>query len=206
MESIPRWTPYEVETYGLEIAPKLASLARERLPDRAGRIWTGNALTWEPPKRFTYIRTGLEYVPVGRRRDLVTHLLGWADRLAIGVFSEQRDEHVTEGLVESWGYPVAGHCERAHREPVMAYRCIWIDARHSPADRGDDQQRPSGEEERTSDRGDRAELAAVGERERVQAAAEHDGSRDEAPPRSGCGPALPTGRSEPSHDRRERVP
>jgi len=128
MESIPRWTPYQVEPYGLEITRELASLARERLPDWADRIWTGNALMWEPPMRFTYIRTGLEYVPLGRRRDLVTNLLGWCDRLVIGVFSEQRHEHVTEELVESWGFSVAGRTERAHREPIMAYRCIWIDA------------------------------------------------------------------------------
>jgi hypothetical protein len=128
MESIPRWTPYQVEPYGLEITPELASLARERLPDWADRIWTGNALMWEPPMRFTYIRTGLEYVPVGRRRDLVAHLLTWCDRLVIGVFSEQRHKHVTEELVGSWGFSVAGRSERAHREPIMAYRCIWIDA------------------------------------------------------------------------------
>jgi hypothetical protein len=81
------------------------------------------------PLRFTYIRTGLEYVPAARRRDLVAHLASWCDRLIIGVFSEQAHEHVTEGLVRSWDFTIAGRTERAHREPTMAYRCSWIDAR-----------------------------------------------------------------------------
>ena len=127
MECLPRWTRYPIEPYGLDIAPELASLARERLPAWSDRIWVGDALTWEPPMRFTSVRTGLEYVPARRRRDLVSHLLGWCDRLVIGVFSEQRHEHVTEELIESWGFSVTGRTERAHRDPILAYRCFWID-------------------------------------------------------------------------------
>ena len=54
---------YIVEPYGLDISPELVALARERLPRWADRIWVGNARTWEPAMRFTYIRTGLEYAP-----------------------------------------------------------------------------------------------------------------------------------------------
>jgi len=128
MESVPRWTPFDVEPHGLDISEELSALAKRRLPLWADRIWTGNALTWEPPMRFTYIRTGLEYVPGPRQQELVRHLLTFCERLVIGVFNEQIREHITEKLVRSWGFPIAGRSERAHREPSIAYRCFWIDA------------------------------------------------------------------------------
>jgi hypothetical protein len=127
MECIPRWTPFDVEPSGVEISQDLAALARRRLPRWADRIWTGNALTWHPPTRFTYIRAGLEYVPVSRREDLVRRLRASCDRLIVGVFNEQAGERPTEELVRGWGFPIAGRSERPHREPSMAYRCFWID-------------------------------------------------------------------------------
>jgi len=127
MESLPRWTSFDVVPYGLDISEELSALAKRRLPQWADRIWTGNALTWEPPMRFTYIRTGLEYVPVPRHEELVRHLLTFCERLVIGVFNEQIYEHDTEELMRSWGFLIAGRSERAHREPSMAYRCFWID-------------------------------------------------------------------------------
>ena len=128
MECLPRWTSFDVEPYGLDISEELSALAKRRLPRWANRIWTGNALTWEPPTRFTYLRTGLEYVPLPRQEDLLRHLSDFCERLVIGVFNEQIHEHATEELVRSWGFPITGRSERPHREPSMAYRCFWIDA------------------------------------------------------------------------------
>ncbi len=76
LECLPRWTTHAIDRYGLDIAPELVDLARNRLPELADRLWAGNALDWEPPHRFTYVRTGLEYVPRHRRRELVERLLG----------------------------------------------------------------------------------------------------------------------------------
>ena len=50
----------------LDIAPELADLARRRLPKWMDRIYVGNVLYWNPPKRFDFVRTGLEYVPERR--------------------------------------------------------------------------------------------------------------------------------------------
>ena len=61
---------------GLELNPDLASAARRRLPMWADRIHVGNVLDWQPPIAFTYVRTGLEYVPPHRRAALVARLLG----------------------------------------------------------------------------------------------------------------------------------
>jgi SAM-dependent methyltransferase len=120
------------EPYGLEIAPELAELARDRLPHWRDRIFVGNAIEWQPAQRFDVVRTGLEYVPSRRRRDLVAHLLhdvvADGGRLIIGVFAEEREQHTTERELSSWGFAIAGRNERAHADPRLAYRILWIDA------------------------------------------------------------------------------
>jgi SAM-dependent methyltransferase len=76
LESVVRWSEHHVEPYGLELAPGLAELGRRRLPQWADRIFVGNALTWEPPQRFDFVRTEVVYVPEARRQELVERLLG----------------------------------------------------------------------------------------------------------------------------------
>lgn len=61
--------------YGLELDPRLADAARRRLPAWADRIYTGNVSGWMPPRRFTYVRTGLEYVAPGSEAALLARLL-----------------------------------------------------------------------------------------------------------------------------------
>jgi SAM-dependent methyltransferase len=126
MESMARWGA--VVPYGLEISPELAELARRRLPEWADRIWVGNALAWEPPHRFDVVRTGIDYVPAPRRRQLVEHLLSYSRRLIIGVFNEERDTRSLEGEVTGWGFAIAGRSERFHPHPGLAYRAFWIDS------------------------------------------------------------------------------
>src|SRR3989454_4025549 len=78
METMVRWCAAKgiaIAPYGLDIVTELAALARSRLPRWAERIFVGNALTWKPPRRFDFVRTGLEYVPPRRRRELVARLL-----------------------------------------------------------------------------------------------------------------------------------
>lgn len=129
IECLPRWTGFEIEPYGLEIAPELAELARSRLPDWADRVFVGNALTWEAPRRFTYVRTGLEYVPARRRRELAERLLGFSGRLIVGVFNEHETESTTEDLLAGWGLTVAGRSTRPnHKKEGMEYRVLWVDA------------------------------------------------------------------------------
>lgn len=128
MECLPRWTTFRVEPYGLEIAAELAARARARLPAWADRVFVGNALTWEAPRTFAYVRTGLEYVPPRRRAELVERLLGIARRLIVGVFNEHESERTIEDSMESWGFVVAGRSVRQNRHrPGMEYRVLWID-------------------------------------------------------------------------------
>jgi SAM-dependent methyltransferase len=135
MESVREWggeDGYDIEPYGLEISPDLAALARRRLPHWADRIFVGNAREWIPPRRFHFVRTGLDYAPPPRRRDLVEHLLenvvAPGGRLIVGVFNEEKEERRTEERVSSWGYEIAGRLDAPHRDPRVVYRVFWIDA------------------------------------------------------------------------------
>ena len=78
--------------YGLELQPGLAAAARDRLPAMADHIFVGNVSDWQPPRRFTYVRTGLEYVPPGHESTLVARLLSAVvedeGRLIIGPVEE----------------------------------------------------------------------------------------------------------------------
>jgi hypothetical protein len=51
MESVVARSDYEIEPYGVDLAPGLVDLARARLPTWADRIWVGDAATWT--LRFT---------------------------------------------------------------------------------------------------------------------------------------------------------
>lgn len=126
MASMAEWAA--VEPYGLEISPELAELARTRLPHWAERIWVGNALVWEPPRRFDVVRTGLDYVPPTKGRGLIDHLLSYASRVVIGVFNEERDARRLEEEVAGWGFEIAGRVDRRHPHPRLDYRIFWIDA------------------------------------------------------------------------------
>jgi SAM-dependent methyltransferase len=135
MECVREWGAEDgrdVEPYGLEISPELASLARRRLSQWADRVFVGNAATWVPTRRFDYVRTGLDYVPPTRRRELVEHLLAnvvaVGGRLIIGVFNEEKNERRTEERVASWGHEITGRVEAEHRDPRVVYRAFWIDA------------------------------------------------------------------------------
>ena len=54
LESIVRWSERRIEPFGLDFSPRLVELARARLPQWADRIYLGDALEWEPPRRFDF--------------------------------------------------------------------------------------------------------------------------------------------------------
>ena len=78
------------------------------------RLLLGNAIDWNPPRRYDFVRTGLEYVPPKRQSDLIGRLLKHVvipgGRLIIGTFNEAKTrgedpsrEPSTEQLLTSWG-------------------------------------------------------------------------------------------------------
>jgi len=119
MESVARWAAedgHRVEPYGLDISEKLARLARERLPAWRDRIFAGNALFWEPPRRFDYVRTEMVYVPRHRRREYLERLLARmvapGGRLIVCSYGSSRPEGArAEPLadeIRDWGFSVDG--------------------------------------------------------------------------------------------------
>jgi hypothetical protein len=84
----------ELDLFGLELNPRLATAARQRLPVLAHKIYTGNVVDWQPPRRFTYVRTGLEYVPDAHAPGLIARLrqdfLERRGRLLIGPVNDDQ--------------------------------------------------------------------------------------------------------------------
>ena len=141
MECVQKWAGEQgskIEPFGLDIAPELAALARHRLPKWADRIVVGNAIDWQPQERFDFVRTGLEYVPDRRQKDLIDHLLhdvvAPGGRLIIGTYNEEvmqtQDHPFLETKLKTWGYSVAGRSERRHyHDERLMYRVLWLENR-----------------------------------------------------------------------------
>jgi SAM-dependent methyltransferase len=131
METVREWAGERglvIEPYGLDISPELVALARRRLPEWHNRIWEGNALHWRPPRRFTYVRSSLEYVPASRRGDLVSHLLTNATehRLLIGPANEEPHRPEMEEALRAAGFTPSGRIERPHDDPRLVRRLVWL--------------------------------------------------------------------------------
>jgi SAM-dependent methyltransferase len=138
METMAVWTEargHHLEPYGLDISPKLAALARSRLPRWQDRIFIGNAMSWEPPQRFDYVRTELVYVPEARQAELVAHLLNRVitpgGRLIVCAYRPRgaRDAEPIGELLRAWGFPVGGEATATDAtDGGVATRVAWIDA------------------------------------------------------------------------------
>lgn len=134
MESVVAWAAEDgrlLEPYGVDISAGLADLARRRCPQWADRIWTANALGWHPPRRFDFVRTGLDYVPAARRADLVRHLLEHAvapdGRLLVGVTNEETGRPGLADALRTWGFTVAGTATRPHPHEALERTVHWLD-------------------------------------------------------------------------------
>ena len=119
LESVVRWSERRLEPYGLDFSPRLVELARARLPQWADRIFLGDALEWEPPRRFDFVRTELVYAPEERRPELVEHLLGRVvepgGRLIVCGYGSPRSGLPTDPvrrLVRSFGFEPELELER----------------------------------------------------------------------------------------------
>lgn len=111
MECIVRWSRHRVEPYGLELAGTVAKLARQQQPQWAQRIFEGNALSWQPPMRFDFVRVELVYVPEERQKELlqrlVTTVVAPDGRLIVCGYGSPRSglaPHPVRRLVRSYGF------------------------------------------------------------------------------------------------------
>jgi SAM-dependent methyltransferase len=138
LESIVRWSEHRIEPYGLDFSPRLVELARSRLPRWSDRIFLGDALDWEPPRRFDFVRTELVYAPEGRRRELVERLLERAvapgGRLIVCGYGSPRSglpTHPVRRIVRSWGHEPELELEREAPEgggPIVELAVLGLPA------------------------------------------------------------------------------
>lgn len=127
MECLHQWAREHGRSlvmHGLEINPDLANTARRRLPAWADRIHQGNVMIWTPRDRFTYVRTGLEYVPPSHRAALVARLLRDIvepeGRLIVGPVKAPDLPEVLAAFGEA-GVEAPGVCASTDRRGVTRY-------------------------------------------------------------------------------------
>lgn len=138
MESMVQWAAeegYQLEPYGLDISERMVEIARRRLPQWAGRIFVGNVMFWEPPRKFDFVSTALEYVSEQQRRELVDRIL--ADfvrpggRLITTSYGLTKDPSKSNWSVgdhlRSFGFAVGGEPERFDEARGRFYRIAYID-------------------------------------------------------------------------------
>ena len=101
-----------LEAFGLDILDSLVTLARQRLP--CATFFVGNAMVWDPPRQFDFVRTELIYAPPERQEEYIAGL--YYDFLApegnLLVCDYRRRETPQElpwvdEILSDWGFPIA---------------------------------------------------------------------------------------------------
>ena len=136
MESLHKWlagSGLTVAFYGLDISEGLLALAKRRLPQWRDRFFLGNALYWNPAEKYDLVYlSGLEYVPLGRQKELTDHLfdhyVACGGRLILGPTTEERESRALEEQLCAWGHEPSGYCEKSHlTHRGLAKKMFWFD-------------------------------------------------------------------------------
>lgn len=121
----------ELDAWGLDIGAELIALARERSPRRAHQLFQGDAVSWEPPRRFDYVYTLADVVPrselAGYLSRLLGRLVGEGGRLIVGAYgsrSRALEPLDVAGLMAAAGHRVVGSAA-AGDPPVV--RFAWAE-------------------------------------------------------------------------------
>lgn len=123
MECVAAWSPFPVELYGVDFAPRLVEVARARLRAAAGRIWHADVAVWNPPMRFDFVHARLDIGHTAR-------MAGWCRRLIVssdGSFRRPdslRAEDVAARMREL-GLRVAGETYLRSDEQQVEIRVAW---------------------------------------------------------------------------------
>lgn len=138
IESIVAWAAERgrrVEPYGLDLSERIAAEARRRLPHWADRIWSGNAISWQPPIGFDFVRTELEYVPPFRQREFVARLLrdvvAPGGRLLVCQYNPNPPAPPNPPLgpvLEGWGFTVEGEASSGEYAAGRVVTVAWLRA------------------------------------------------------------------------------
>jgi SAM-dependent methyltransferase len=112
LECCLRWTAergIKLDPYGLDFAPGLLELARKRLPEYTDHFFTGNSMTWVPPRRFDFVRTELVYVPAEHEKQyiqfILTNHLEPGGKLLVANYGEDLDYEVMAKGIPRGAHP-----------------------------------------------------------------------------------------------------
>jgi SAM-dependent methyltransferase len=125
LESVVEWTPFAIDPYGIDFAPRLVDLARERLPHWRDRFWVADVFVWVPPMTFDFVHARWELGAVDEVRRLGRRAVFSSD----GSFQRPdspRAEAVGE-LLRERGIDVVGehyHCSDEHQVELAV---AWVD-------------------------------------------------------------------------------
>lgn len=136
LECLVRWARERgilLTPHGLDVSARLVALARRRLRTHDANLHTGNAFTWTPPRRYTYVHTLLEYVPADLHGEYLHRLLDHAveplGRLIVSNYgSRSRAEPPVDvaALLRGMGLEVAGSAASAEEDGWVATRVAWV--------------------------------------------------------------------------------
>jgi SAM-dependent methyltransferase len=127
MESVLAWTPLPLEVAGVDFAPGLVGLARQRLPRWRDRIWLADVAMWEPSETFDFVHVRLD-------TGYIERVARWGRRLIVssdGSFrraESPRAENVGACL-RAMGLPVSGEVYRRSDEHLCELSVAWCDRR-----------------------------------------------------------------------------
>jgi len=120
-----------LEPFGLDILSSFVSLAKKRLPQAT--FFVGNAMVWEPPRQFDYVRTELIYAPPERQEEYIAGL--YYDFLApegtlLVCDYRRRDTPAdipwADEILRDWGFPVARHYSGFDPDGAELTRVVWV--------------------------------------------------------------------------------
>lgn len=116
--------------FGIDRGAGLIALARRRYPQWAGHFFVGDAWTWVPPRRFTYVYALHDVVPrshLGRLVDrLLAEVVAPGGRLIVGAYgSRSRGAEPLDVAATLRGLGVAVAGAAAGGSPTMC-RVAWV--------------------------------------------------------------------------------
>ena len=121
---------FELEPYGLDASSELIALARQRFSGFEDHFYIANAWRWEPSRRFEFVYTLYDNVPLNYLAEYIRQLLGnvvAADgRLIVGSYGSRTRREPAFGVGEfmkNAGFSVAGSVSVG---AVPEARFAWI--------------------------------------------------------------------------------
>jgi hypothetical protein len=117
LESLVGWCAergFAIRPYGIDFITELIDYARARHPGRETAFEVANAFHWQPGRRYDFVRTNLEYVPVADRRGFLKRLrdraVAPAGRLIVAAYWTERIEEPVDvpTVIEALGFSVDG--------------------------------------------------------------------------------------------------